>query len=212
MERKNTMLLTVIAIATLLVAVVGATFAYFTAAGTLTAASTVTVATESLNSATSGAEALNMTIALADMLEANSTDNPVAVTKDVDLTIEASTGSGGGQFLCTYDLIYSPDADAYYTNTGAGLELSLSGAAAIDGDGTLTNTSFNEVSIAGSSDITLVSGAEFALDGIDQEGKLIWTVTANYYNRDYDQSAAAGTTYTGVIKFDVSCVVPTSND
>ena len=31
MERKNTILLTVIAIATLLVAVVGATFAYFTA-------------------------------------------------------------------------------------------------------------------------------------------------------------------------------------
>ena len=34
MEKKNTILLTVIAVATLLVAVVGATFAYFTATAT----------------------------------------------------------------------------------------------------------------------------------------------------------------------------------
>ena len=34
MEKKNTILLTVIAVATLLVAVVGATFAYFTASTT----------------------------------------------------------------------------------------------------------------------------------------------------------------------------------
>ena len=36
MEKKNTVLLTVIAVATLLVAVVGATFAYFTASNSST--------------------------------------------------------------------------------------------------------------------------------------------------------------------------------
>lgn len=53
MEKKNTVLLTVIAVATLLVAVVGATFAYFTAANSTTgdAAGNVNV-----NTATEGAE------------------------------------------------------------------------------------------------------------------------------------------------------------
>ena len=45
MEKKNMVLLTVIAVATLLVAVVGATFAYFTAQSTTTGNSTTTSAT-----------------------------------------------------------------------------------------------------------------------------------------------------------------------
>ena len=45
MDKKNTMLLTVIAVATLLVAVVGATFAYFTASVTNSATSTAVQAT-----------------------------------------------------------------------------------------------------------------------------------------------------------------------
>lgn len=45
MEKKNTILLTVIAVATLLVAVVGATFAYFTAAATGTGTGTASTGT-----------------------------------------------------------------------------------------------------------------------------------------------------------------------
>jgi hypothetical protein len=54
MEKKNTILLTVIAIATLLVAVVGATFAYFTATVNTTNKdnATTTVTTKTLASAT----------------------------------------------------------------------------------------------------------------------------------------------------------------
>ena len=53
MEKKNTILLTVIAIATLLVAVVGATFAYFTASVTTTNENpTTTVNTKKMASAT----------------------------------------------------------------------------------------------------------------------------------------------------------------
>lgn len=54
MEKKNTILLTVIAVATLLVAVVGATFAYFTANVTTTNAdrNTTTVTTRTIASAT----------------------------------------------------------------------------------------------------------------------------------------------------------------
>ena len=50
MEKKNTILLTVIAVATLLVAVVGATFAYFTATNTAAGDSdTATVTTETVS-------------------------------------------------------------------------------------------------------------------------------------------------------------------
>lgn len=53
MEKKNTILLTVIAIATLLVAVVGATFAYFTATVNTTGDTTpTTITTKTLASAT----------------------------------------------------------------------------------------------------------------------------------------------------------------
>ena len=45
MEKKNMVLLTVIAVATLLVAVVGATFAYFTATSTTSGNETTTSAT-----------------------------------------------------------------------------------------------------------------------------------------------------------------------
>ena len=44
-NKKNTILLTVIAVATLLVAVVGATFAYFTAQGGTGTSANVTVTT-----------------------------------------------------------------------------------------------------------------------------------------------------------------------
>ena len=51
MEKKNTMLLTVIAVATLLVAVVGATFAYYSVTSENTSASrTVTTTTPKFGS------------------------------------------------------------------------------------------------------------------------------------------------------------------
>ena len=53
-NRKNTILLTVIAVATLLVAVVGATFAFFTASGSSTTKGDVTVSTGTAGSSTFG--------------------------------------------------------------------------------------------------------------------------------------------------------------
>ena len=50
MDKKNTLMLTVIAVATLLVAVVGATFAYFTATENATGSTTVTTKTEKVGS------------------------------------------------------------------------------------------------------------------------------------------------------------------
>ena len=52
MEKKNMVLLTVIAVATLLVAVVGATFAYFTASTTASGTADATVTTSKQDGAT----------------------------------------------------------------------------------------------------------------------------------------------------------------
>ena len=63
MEKKNTILLTVIAVATLLVAVVGATFAYFTAANNPGdgATDTATVTTETVSAINVNSQADNTT-------------------------------------------------------------------------------------------------------------------------------------------------------
>ena len=54
MDKKNTVLLTVIAVATLLVAVVGATFAYFTAQGGTSSQGDITVSTGTAGSSSMG--------------------------------------------------------------------------------------------------------------------------------------------------------------
>ena len=60
-NRKNTILLTVIAVATLLVAVVGATFAYFTAQGGNDVTKSVNVKTDTSDSATFSLEPISIT-------------------------------------------------------------------------------------------------------------------------------------------------------
>ncbi len=75
MDKKNTILLTVIAVATLLVAVVGATFAYFSITATNSSSSTViTTTTGSIGTValTSPNTALKINLAASDMAETNS--------------------------------------------------------------------------------------------------------------------------------------------
>lgn len=75
MDKKNTMLLTVIAVATLLVAVVGATFAYFAISGTAdNANTTITGTTAEFTAgaiALTGTESLQLNLTAEDMSKAN---------------------------------------------------------------------------------------------------------------------------------------------
>ncbi len=69
MEKKNTMLLTVIAVATLLVAVVGATFAYFSLSTTGGSNTTATISTPKVGQAliSTKQESLQLTLTAQDM-------------------------------------------------------------------------------------------------------------------------------------------------
>ena len=73
MEKKNTMLLTVIAVATLLVAVVGATFAYFSLSASGNSSTEATISTPKVGTAliTTKAKALQLSLTAQDMDKTN---------------------------------------------------------------------------------------------------------------------------------------------
>ena len=80
-NKKNTILLTVIAVATLLVAVVGATFAYFSAAGGTGTTGNVTVSTGTAASSEFG------------------------TMNAINLYADASTFAEGGKVLLAHQLV-----------------------------------------------------------------------------------------------------------
>ncbi len=97
MDKKNTILLTVIAVATLLVAVVGATFAYFSiSGGSGTTNTTVTAQTPASNSTitvTEGDTELHLTLTAADMTQAKENTTYYAVTSESNKDAEIPEGS-----------------------------------------------------------------------------------------------------------------------
>ncbi len=219
MERKNTLLLTVIAVATLLVAVVGATFAYFTASTSGGTASDVQVTTRSIDIVSTTATDLILDVTANDMLLANGTEEGVAKTGSSTLTMSTETGSSGGTSVCTYDLVYtvSNEFTNSSTNTTNKIEFSLTGAtstASTVGSPTLTSSvpSFSEVDMNGHADaekVTLVDNATFTVDGGSNAtaGNLIWTITASFKNYNFDQTELAGNVYGGSVNFEnISCV------
>ena len=73
-DKKNTMILTIVAVATLLVAVVGATFAYFStgiSGGATTTTATVTTATPGSIVIDGGNKTLTLRLGVADMMQTN---------------------------------------------------------------------------------------------------------------------------------------------
>jgi len=134
MDKKNTMLLTVIAVATLLVAVVGATFAYFTASNTATGSTTATVTTQAVGAVTiANVDAelhLNLTAA---QMAVDAAGTSYWATKDSEKDLAAAqddaviarmnaTGVAGTVYDCEFTLnigkdsnIQADDADLVFT-------------------------------------------------------------------------------------------------
>ena len=116
MERKNTLLLTVIAIATLLVAVVGATFAYFaTQMDTNTTGLNVNVTTEPASAIflASGSE-LTLEVLGANMQRSQTDQNNAVLSNNntTDLVVTYGATTGGSTLSCTYDIVFK------WTNSG----------------------------------------------------------------------------------------------
>jgi predicted ribosomally synthesized peptide with SipW-like signal peptide len=200
MERKNTVLLTVIAVATLLVAVVGATFAYFTATSSGPNTSNLTVTTKSVDTISSSATDLTLDVNLTDMLQANGTEAGVPKTSTSSVTINAVKGTDTSETECTYDVTYEPKyikpVPYSVANTTSKKELTLSASAAATvgtpSVSTIAETDLHTISAK----TTLLTGAKYTTNA---SGTLTWTFTASFYNYNFDQTDLAGKTYGGTI-------------
>lgn len=137
MDKKNTMLLTVIAVATLLVAVVGATFAYFTAStatkGQSTAVSTQVTGNPGTFTATTNTTAMWVRLTHEEMAQAKvgnyyaqagtATTDSVSTTDAVTetlATIQSTGGSTTAEYACTYTFTVGTTATADKIKAGDG--------------------------------------------------------------------------------------------
>lgn len=200
-NRKNTILLTVIAVATLLVAVVGATFAYFTAQGGDQAQANVNVTTSTADSAQLGTwTAINIT---ADQTNFAQGAGNRTGTSTGTVTFTAASAETK-PFCYNVDLDVTTNTFAYSsTNTSQAAELTLKA----EKDG---------VVLLDDVDITTKTGAKAvripnAKDGANYEHKITaspsatetdaWTLTVTLVNLDVDQNDNTGKTFAGAIKF-----------
>ena len=134
MEKKNTLLLTVIAIATLLVAVVGATFAYFSTTQSIDATIPVNVTTSTGAAAFTSETDQNLTFTVdsTEMQQAlanNTTAEGLQDTASMNVSLMAAAADE--VTTCTYSIEYvwtsaqqayvdsvNPDTATYPTNNG----------------------------------------------------------------------------------------------
>ena len=124
MEKKNTLLLTVIAVATLLVAVVGATFAYFGSFNTtVTDKAGVNVTTGAAKSSafTTSAASLSLSVLGSEMLksdQAGSVEVGSPKNQNATLNVSLTTTDATTTTKCDYDIYFEYDYEAAADKTG----------------------------------------------------------------------------------------------
>ncbi len=220
-NRKNTILLTVIAVATLLVAVVGATFAYFSAQGGGTATNNLEVKTEAVGSSSFE---IDGTIAiLANM------DNFAQVggqTQDGTISglakFTAGTGAGAQTEFCytatlawnaatPSDFVHTDDPD---TEALKDMTLTVTKNTEWDGDSYgSTETIWDDVEITTSAErqnylqipVSVAEKTNFthkmtASAGQSVQEQIVVEVSFNWSNT-VDQTDNAGKTLTGTLTF-----------
>lgn len=212
-NKKNTILLTVIAVATLLVAVVGATFAYFTASGAQVTTGDVTVSTGTAASSEFGViEALNL-YADASTFAQGGDDVTGVTTGTVKWTAPGAVGTAtpsvADRTFC-YTAALEITANTFVksaANTSNVNELeftAVKGTTTIIDKQSLVNLTTGEA-VTGTINIPTTKG------GTDMKHTLVadagasvsdsWTITVTLKNQAFNQNDNAGKQFTGVIRF-----------
>lgn len=216
MEKRNTLLLTVIAVATLLVAVVGATFAYFANNASITNVANLTASTAASSSSfiATGAEIV-MNVSAANMVEARGTagGNIAATSETESENFKVSFTAGTTETLsCTYHLYYAWDnSTEVYTKTdglqSTDKEFTYEVNYTTDGVTPATvlqpETQFVNSSVTANQDLGLLTITN-ASEGTPTVQE--FEITARFYNFNRSQNDNAGKTWK--IKFfvdDVTC-------
>lgn len=207
-NRKNTILLTVIAVATLLVAVVGATFAYFTAQGGQSVQTPVNVQT---------ANTSNGSFVTHDQISINATqenfyqgagDQTSTATATVTYTASSTAASN---FCYTVGLQVTANNFIYTTDPTNTPELTFTARKSANAsDMTSATTLIDAMDITTSSVSTLIqvptvaSGDTYTHQIDATQGATIndqWDFTVTLVNLDSDQNANTGKSMTGQIVF-----------
>jgi hypothetical protein len=204
MERKNTILLTVIAVATLLVAVVGATFAYFVASGSVNSTSIVNVTTSTIDTVSGGSTPCELNVTGADMRQSDGTAEGVAKSATCTLDIVGTKDPNNSiATTCTYDITYTPRTpDAVIrseANSSGVKELSLAGSAAVSpsGNGSLVTSNYAETDLYTlQSKTTIVNDATFTFT---DTATAQWTFTVRMYNYNFNQNDLANKSFGGTL-------------
>ena len=176
----NTVLLTVIGVATLLVALVGATFAYFTATVSNDQAQSVTVTTAT----PVGLEYLGQQLTLDNAIPGN--------TDDATFTVKNPSSSTTAQ---TYDLDLKIDENSFVTTDGADqLEITITAESTGANTPTVSNSPYNVTD--GTS--TASAGKSFDVvtgQRVDINETQTYTVTINFKELDKAQDTNQGKTF-----------------
>lgn len=200
MEKKNTVLLTVIAVATLLVAVVGATFAYFSATVTENNKTETVLKSAELGITFTGTQEIT-----ADSIQPGWTADKVFTvenTSDYDMTFDINFTNVVNNFARTEDLTYSIAAaftessnDDYTTASKVqmvGLEES-GVASATKSDFTATGTLPVDGSVEGSNIVYGTNVTKIVRVFIPAHTTQQFTMTVAYaYYADIDQNEDQG--------------------
>jgi len=209
MDKKNTMLLTVIAVATLLVAVVGATFAFFSVTSqTATSANTkvtttaqdvgvvsLTTTTDNLYLKLSAAQMANTTAAKVPYYattadEYATTAGPdAAVTEIAKFTVEG--GDTGVNYKCTFN--YTIKTTEANNDAAALAVLKADGDIVISVDGNVTGIA-NTYNLG--EDVTNGTGTVTLIGNADAPVSATVSAYAVFNNTGSDQTAMAGASFT----------------
>ena len=215
-NRKNTILLTVIAVATLLVAVVGATFAYFSAQGGGTATNNIEVKTEA---AASSSFSIDKNLAILANMDNFAQGNGSTQADTMTGTVEFTAGTGTAaqtEFCYTAALAWNSATPSDFVDTGSAkddLTLTVTKKTGWNGSGyDTTTTIWDNVDIT-TSDLranftnipTATGSAEYTHSFTAAEGKMareqILVTVSFYFDPNNDQTDNAGKTLTGTLTF-----------
>ncbi len=206
-SKKSTVLLTVIAVATLLVAVVGSTFAFFAVQAESDAKVEITTETakgsDIFNATGSGVLEIDVTNEKMTQAAGNN-DETIAELTDTDSSMTVSLTAGSGEAECTYTIVYeaAEGSDAYSVSkvdgvAYTGLEYTIEGTSNYAGaTHKIDPTNMDKVSTFGPFTIT-----DTAEDTNPQQPTTeTWTLTAKFYNLEIDQKDQIDKTFAGTFR------------
>lgn len=196
MDKKNTILLTVIAVATLLVAVVGSTFAFFAVQSTNQAdvKVTTTTAKESDVFSATGTGAMILTVNNDVMMESSIPEGSTGVVAatDSDESLVVTLKAGSGIATCTYDLVWKDTSTTAYKKTTGATALEYTIAGTSEGLTPIAEINVDAASKLGSYEIT----NKYADNNTTTQN---WKFTTTFYNLATDQKDQLNKTYTGSV-------------